>query len=174
MRVSLIGSAVVDATLLALAGLKRLGMHELVEQSQVITWEDMLPAVAQGAIGIQCRSDDKNALSVLAALNHADTKAAVDCERAFLGTLDGNCRTPIAGQAKIVNGKLVFQGLISKPDGSDMIRVAMDGEVKDAAALGHKAGNEIRRIAGDKFAEYQEAFVQAKDGAQVLCILVML
>eukprot|EP01031_Cornospumella_fuschlensis_P039783 gene39783-48437_t len=164
-RLKKIENDVVDATLLALAGLKRLGMHELVEQSQVITWEDMLPAVAQGAIGIQCRSDDKNALSLLAALNHADTKAAVDCERAFLGTLDGNCRTPIAGQAKIVNGKLVFQGLISKPDGSDMIRVAMDGEVKDAAALGHKAGNEIRRIAGDKFAEYQEAFVQAKDGA---------
>ncbi|RYH30298.1 hypothetical protein EON65_05640 [archaeon] len=155
----------VDATLLALAGLKRLGMHDLVAQSHVISWEDMLPAVAQGAIGIQCRSDDNNALSLLAALNHPATKAAVDCERAFLGTLDGNCRTPIAGQAKIVNSKLVFQGLISKPDGSGMIRVAMDSEVKDAVALGLKAGNEIRRIAGDKFTEYQEAYTQAKDAA---------
>jgi hydroxymethylbilane synthase len=78
---------VVDATLLAQAGLKRLGMTEVLEDSQVLGWVDMLPAVAQGAIGIQCRSDDSKALSYLAVLNHANTKIAVDCERAFLKIL---------------------------------------------------------------------------------------
>jgi hydroxymethylbilane synthase len=140
-------------------------MHDLVAQSQTIGWDEMLPAVAQGAIGIQCRSDDHNALSLLAALNHAVTKAAVDCERAFLATLDGNCRTPIAGQAKIIDQQLVFRGLISKPDGTDMLRVEMTGKVEDAEALGLAAGNEIRRLAGPRFHEYQEAFVQAKDAA---------
>jgi hydroxymethylbilane synthase len=155
----------VDATLLALAGLKRLGMHELVRSSQVVGWDEMLPAVAQGAIGIQCRTNDHKALAYLAGLNHADTKAAVDCERAFLGTLDGNCRTPIAGQAKIVHGNLLFKGILSKPDGSDMLHVEMTGAVEDAVALGQAAGEDIRRQAGAKFSEYQEAFVQAKDAA---------
>jgi hydroxymethylbilane synthase len=156
---------VVDATLLALAGLKRLGMDEVISASQTITWDDMLPAVAQGAIGIQCRTGDTKILAYLAALNHKDTKTAVDCERAFLATLDGNCRTPIAGQAKIVDGKLHFSGLISKPDGSDMIRVEKVGSVEDPVGLGQAAGNEIRSIAGDKFIEYQEAVKLVEDAA---------
>lgn len=156
----------VDATLLALAGLKRLGMSEVIEASQTIEWDEMLPAVAQGAIGIQCRSDDAQALRYLAALNHADTKLAVDCERAFLAELDGNCRTPIAGQAKIVNGELHFKGLISKPDGSDMISVSKVGSPSDAAAIGRAAGEEAKRIAGPvKFREYQEAVVAKQDEA---------
>jgi hydroxymethylbilane synthase len=148
---------VVDATLLALAGLKRLGMDDVISSSQVVSWEDMLPAVSQGAIGIQCRSDDKRALDILAQLNHQPTKVAVDCERAFLECLDGNCRTPIAGQAKIVDGKLHFQGLISMPDGTRMIRVTKVGDPKDAVSVGKDAGNEVRRIAGDKFKDYAEA-----------------
>ncbi len=80
-------SGVVDATLLALAGLRRLGMDEVINEGQIIGWDEMLPAVAQGAIGIQCRSDDKQALSYLAALNHQETKLAVDCERSFLRVL---------------------------------------------------------------------------------------
>ena len=88
----------VDATLLALAGLKRLDMSDVISSSQTLAWTDMLPAVAQGAIGIQCRSDDTKALNYLSKLNHWQTKEAVDCERAFLASLDGNCRTPIAGE----------------------------------------------------------------------------
>eukprot|EP01039_Chlorochromonas_danica_P010179 gene10179-11263_t len=164
-RLKKIENEVVDATMLALAGLKRLGMHDLVAESQIVSWEEMLPAVAQGAIGIQCRSDDARALHYLSVLNHPDTKAAVDCERAFLEVLDGNCRTPIAGQAKIVNGQLVFKGLISKPDGKDMIRVERTGKVEEAAQVGRLAGEEVRQIAGPRFQEYQEAFVQAKDAA---------
>ena len=156
-RLKKIENDVVDATLLALAGLKRLGMTDVIANAQTIGWDEMLPAVAQGAIGIQCRSDDAQALKYLAGLNHADTKSAVDCERAFLAELDGNCRTPIAGQAKIIDGKLHFRGLISKPDGTEMIRVSKVGEVKDAVALGHAAGLEIKTIAGPKFKEYGEA-----------------
>lgn len=156
---------VVDATLLALAGLKRLNMHDIVETSQIISWDEMLPAVAQGAIGIQCRSDDERALRYLEKLNHVNTKIAVDCERAFLACLDGNCRTPIAGQAKVIDGKVHFKGLISKPDGKDMIHVELSGAPEDAVKIGHDAGLEIRRIAGDKFAEYGQAVQEAKDAS---------
>ena len=95
---SFTATGAVDATLLALAGLKRLGMEDVIAEAQTLSWDDMLPAVSQGAIGIQCRSDDARALKYLAALNHEPTKLAVDCERAFLEVLDGNCRTPIAGE----------------------------------------------------------------------------
>lgn len=163
-RLKKIDNEVVDATLLALAGLKRLGMQELVSQSQTIGWDEMLPAVSQGAIGIQCRADDEVAKKYLAKLNHADTKTAVDCERSFLEELDGNCKTPIAGQAKIVDGKLHFRGLISKPDGTDMIRVDRVGEVGDALALGRAAGLEIKRIAGpEKFKAYGEAVARVQE-----------
>jgi hydroxymethylbilane synthase len=151
--------------MLALAGLKRLGMDEVIATSQTVTWDEMLPAVAQGAIGIQCRSDDTKILAYLAVLNHKDTKIAVDCERSFLATLDGNCRTPIAGQAKIVDGKLHFSGLISKPDGTDMIRVEKVGSVEDPVGLGAAAGQEIRDIAGDKFIDYATAVQIVQDAA---------
>lgn len=155
----------VDGTLLALAGLKRLGMQDVISDAQVIGWDEMLPAVAQGAIGIQCRSEDTRMLQYLAALNHAPTKAAVDCERAFLARLDGNCRTPIAGQARLHEGKLHFRGLISKPDGSDMIRVEMSGNPDAAVELGDAAGHEVRKIAGSTFADYQHAVQLVQDQA---------
>ena len=154
---------VVDATMLALAGLKRLGMEDVIADSQIVTWDDMLPAVAQGAIGIQCRSNDKRVLGILDKLNHPDTFNCVNCEREFLRVLDGNCRTPIAGQAKIIDGKLHFRGMISMPDGTRMIKVARVGEVSDAVAIGNDAAQEIRKTAGDKFHEYGEANQQALD-----------
>ena len=83
-----------------------------------------------------------------------------------MAELDGNCRTPIAGQAKIVDGKLHFRGLISKPDGADMIRVEQVGETTDAVSLGTACGKEIKDIAGDKFSEYQEAVAVALDEAE--------
>jgi len=164
-RLKKIENEVVDATMLALAGLKRLGMEEVISDSQTVTWEDMLPAVAQGAIGIQCRSDDELSLKYLAGLNHETTKMAVDCERAFLAELDGNCRTPIAGQAKVVGDKIIFKGLISKPDGTDMIRVENEGLATDAVAVGTAAGAEVKKIAGDKFAEYGAAVAEVEAAA---------
>jgi hydroxymethylbilane synthase len=159
---SLVG--VVDATLLALAGLKRLNMSDLIQQSEVLGMETMLPAVAQGAIGIQCRADDSRMLQYLSALNHSPTKSCVDAERAFLAELDGNCRTPIAGQAKVVDGRIEFRGIISKPDGSDLIRVERAGEISAAVQIGRDAGKEVKLIAGAKFIEYQQAMNAVQGG----------
>lgn len=97
---------VVDATLLALAGLKRMAMES--HATSLLDTGEMLPAVAQGAIGIQCRKNDVKMLRYLAALNCEDTKRCVDCERAFLAVLDGNCRTPIAGHARILGGQVTL------------------------------------------------------------------
>lgn len=162
-RLRKIDSGDVDGTLLALAGLKRLEMTEVVEQSQCVPPELMLPAVAQGAIGIQCRADDTNMLKYLKKLNHPDTKTCVDCERAFLKSLDGNCRTPIAGQAKIcADGKLHFKGFLAKTDGSESVFVEQSGEPIDSIAIGEAAAEEIKAHLGpQKFKEYQSSFSES-------------
>jgi hydroxymethylbilane synthase len=165
-RLKKIENEVVDATMLALAGLKRLNMDEVIEDNQIIGWDEMLPAVAQGAIGIQCRSDDEVSLKYISGLNHGPTKTCVDCERSFLAELDGNCRTPIAGQAKIIDGKVEFRGLISMPDGTDMIRVERTGDIADAVQIGTDAAKEIKAIAGDKFATYGAAVKELEDAAK--------
>lgn len=140
-RLKKLGDGVVDATMLALAGLKRMNMEE--HATRIIEEDEMLPAIAQGAIGIQCRSSDEASLEYLAALNHADTKTCVDCERAFLAALDGNCRTPIAGQAKIIDGKLHFRGLIARPDGTDLFEVVREGNPADSVQIGREAGEHL-------------------------------
>jgi hydroxymethylbilane synthase len=150
-RLRKLDDGVVDATLLAIAGLKRMGMEGCA--TSILEWDEMLPAVAQGAIGIQCRSDDERALKYLAALNHEDTKSCIDCERSFLEALDGNCKTPIAGQARIVDGKIFFRGLIAMPDGSEKFETSSEGPVADAIEIGLKAGQDLKAQAGDKFFE---------------------
>ena len=101
-RLKKLDQGVVDATLLAVAGLERLGLTRHV--TSVLPTDEMLPAVAQGAIGVSCRSDDAKTRDLLQALNDDGTATAVACERAFLGELDGSCRTPIAGLAEIADG----------------------------------------------------------------------
>lgn len=142
---------VVDATLLAIAGLKRMEMDGCA--TTVLDWDEMLPAVAQGAIGIQCRDDDERSMKYIDALNHPPTKACVDCERAFLEALDGNCKTPIAGQARIMDDQIVFKGLIAMPDGSVKYETESTGAVADCKEIGRKAGEELKERAGDKFFE---------------------
>ncbi|CAN8063458.1 unnamed protein product [Agarophyton chilense] len=140
----------VDATLLALAGLSRMNMTE--HATSIISQEEMLPAVAQGAIGITCRQGDKPMLDFLAPLNHKETKTCVDCERAFLAKLDGSCRTPIAGQAKIgEDGVLRFRGLVARPDGSEVFETTRSGKPEDAIAIGTEAGTELKVKMGDDF-----------------------
>jgi len=133
-----------DATLLALAGLKRLGMTEHI--TAILELEDMIPAVSQGAVGIACRDDDSSALSYLAALNHEDTRIAVVCERAFLEALDGSCRTPIAGYARKEGDKLVFDGLVASEDGKTVLRTKAEGQftAADAEKVGREAGKELK------------------------------
>jgi len=150
-RLRKLDDGVVDATLLAIAGLKRMGMDGCA--TSVLDWDTMLPAIAQGAIGIQCRSGDERSLKYIDALNHPETHICVNCERAFLETLDGNCKTPIGGQAKIVDGKILFRGLIAMPDGSVVYKTESEGPVEDALKIGKEAGEKLKADAGDKFFE---------------------
>ncbi|HER27039.1 MAG TPA: hydroxymethylbilane synthase [Rhodospirillales bacterium] len=151
-RLKKLADGLFDATLLALAGLTRLGRTDVV--TSVIETSDMLPAVGQGAIGITCRGDDDRALELLDAINHAPTVLRVSAERALLEVLDGSCRTPIGALAEIDGDKFSLRGLIVKPDGSELIETDRQGPVgtpEDAVNMGRDAGQELKRRAGPGF-----------------------
>jgi hydroxymethylbilane synthase len=148
-RLRKLAAGEVDAIVLALAGLKRLGLADAA--TAVIPVDDFLPAVGQGIIAIEARGDDERALALLAAVNHADTAAALTAERAFLAVLEGSCRTPIAGHATVAAGRLRFRGLIAKPDGSDVHETQRQGAPADAVRLGAEAGRELKQRAGADF-----------------------
>ena len=136
-----------DATMLAYSGLRRLDMADVA--TCVMDPDDMLPAVAQGAIGIEGRNDDVDTLELLSAIHDLDTAYQVDAERALLAALDGSCRTPIAALAELTGGTgLRLRGLVARPDGSQSHTVLREGSVLDAAALGGDAGEELRGLAG--------------------------
>jgi hydroxymethylbilane synthase len=137
------------ATVLALAGLERLGLTDHV--TEIFPTELMLPAVAQGAIGVAMRDKDERVAALLAPLNDAATATAVDCERSFLKELDGSCRTPIAGLAEIEKDLLRFRGLILTPDGKTWHEVEMAGPAADAARIGGDAGKDLLASAGPDF-----------------------
>jgi hydroxymethylbilane synthase len=130
-----------DATLLALAGLKRLGLQG--EATQILDLASFIPAVGQGAIALVARTGDANLVSRLAPVLDAATRSALAAERAFLGRLDGSCRTPIAGHATIEEGHLRFRGLALRQDGTDAVEVTREGTPRDAATLGADAATEI-------------------------------
>ncbi|SCB45953.1 hydroxymethylbilane synthase [Rhizobium multihospitium] len=140
-----------DATLLALAGLKRLGMVEVI--TDILDPDEFPPAPAQGAIAIESRIDDARMNDLLAAVNDAPTFDAVSCERAFLAALDGSCRTPIAGYAICEGDHLRFFGMILTPDGKQVHTTTIEGHRRDAEALGINAGQAIRAEAGSTFFE---------------------
>jgi hydroxymethylbilane synthase len=138
-----------DATLLALAGLERLGLAGHV--TEILSPEAMLPAVAQGAIGIVARVDDTETLGLLQPLNDKRTALAITCERAFLKVLDGSCKTPIAGLAELKSDGLHFRGLILKPDGSEWHETALSGKIGDAETIGIEAGQDLLDQASPEF-----------------------
>jgi hydroxymethylbilane synthase len=148
-RLKKLGDGQVDATLLALAGLERLGLAS--HATSILSTEDMLPAVAQGAIGVTCRSDDADMRALLEPLNDAVSATAVACERAFLARLDGSCKTPIAGLAEIADGILRFRGLILTPDGSQWFGIELTGAAENAERIGADAGEELLARAGPDF-----------------------
>ena len=148
-RLQKISEGVADATILALAGLKRLGMAD--KATAILDPQHFLPAVGQGAIGIEIRESDAATRAVVGAINHAATLTALIAERAFLAVLDGSCKTPIAGHATIDGGVLSFRGLIAKPDGSAFFEASRKGPVTEAVKLGADAGNELRQRAGADF-----------------------
>ena len=139
----------VDATVLALAGLKRLGLTDAA--TAVLPIEEFLPAVGQGIIAMEARGDDERMLDLVLAISHAATAAALTAERAFLAVLEGSCRTPIAGYAAVAGGQLAFRGLIAKPDGSEVIETQRHGAVTAAVRLGAEAGRELKQRAGADF-----------------------
>jgi hydroxymethylbilane synthase len=139
----------VDATLLALAGLKRLGIADVATQSLAV--DDFIPAVGQGIVAIETRADDAKTRQFLSAIDHADAMTALVVERAFLTVLDGSCRTPIAGHATVADGRVHFRGLIARPDGSECLEAERDGTTSEATALGADAGAELKRRAGPNF-----------------------
>ncbi|MBF0354133.1 MAG: hydroxymethylbilane synthase [Alphaproteobacteria bacterium] len=148
-RLRKIAEGEADATLLAMAGLKRLGLEQHV--ASAIETSDLLPAVAQGAIGIACRSDDFKTMTWLSALNHPETEQRVTAERAFLTVLDGSCRTPIAALAEIAGGRMRFKGLIATPDGTRILSASREGGPDEAAIMGESAGRELLAQIGPEF-----------------------
>jgi len=151
-RLRKLNEEVVDATLLAYAGLRRLGLTEHV--TSILELDDMLPAIAQGAIGIACRTGDERQIKYLEALNHEETFIAVTCERAFLAALDGSCRTPIAGYAmKTEEGELYFRGLIATMDGKEVLKCEKKGPwtLESALAIGTELGADLKKKAGADF-----------------------
>ena len=139
----------VDATLLAVAGLNRLTLQPA--GTTPIPAAVMLPAVAQGAIGIERRESDDRVGALLAPLNHADSAIRVTAERAMLAVLDGSCRTPIAAHAVLSGDRLALDGLVVLPDGSQRHDAALEGAPGDAAALGREVGLQLKRDAGAEF-----------------------
>ncbi len=131
-----------DGTLLALAGLTRLGLAD--KASALLDTQDFLPAVGQGAVAIECRMDDPQTNAAIAAIACGDTGIALRAERALLAALDGSCRTPIAGLASVDGRQVRLRGLVMTPDGQDSAAIDMTGAADEAAILGAVAGAELR------------------------------
>jgi hydroxymethylbilane synthase len=148
-RIRKLDAGEVHATLLALAGLKRLGLAD--KATALLDVDDFLPAVGQGAVTIEARSDDAHTRALLAKIDHVDTSVALLAERAFLDVLDGSCRTPIAGHATLDGDRLSFRGMILRPDGSQVFETTRAGARRDAVALGADAGAELKRSAPRDF-----------------------
>jgi hydroxymethylbilane synthase len=148
-RLKKLGEGAADATLLAVAGLERLGL--VSHATSILSTAEMLPAVAQGAIGITCREEDAKLRALLQPLNDVVSATAVACERSFLARLDGSCKTPIAGLAEIEAGVLRFRGLIIRPDGSEWYDIELTGEAEHARRIGDDAGKELLARAGAGF-----------------------
>jgi len=138
-----------DATLLALAGLKRLGLE--AKATRIFEIDEFLPAVGQGAIAIESRRDDERINAFVKAIGDAEAEVALTAERSFLALLDGSCRTPIGGHCRVSGDRIHFSGLIISPDGREEYGTTREGLRADAAAIGADAARELRERAGEKF-----------------------
>ena len=154
-RMRKLEDGVAEATFLACAGLNRLGMDDLPRHP--IAPEDMLPAVAQGAIGIERRSADMGTAALLEAIHDGPTGLRLAAERAYLASLDGSCETPIAGLAEFVDGTLRLRGEILRPDGSECLADEGAAPVEDAAALGHEVASRLLGRAPAGFFDWRAA-----------------
>jgi hydroxymethylbilane synthase len=133
----------IDATLLAAAGLKRLGLLE--KATTLLSLENFIPAVAQGAIGVQCRESDAPTLEILRPLNHLPTFQAVTAERAFMKALNGSCRTPLAAYAILEGEMILLKGMISSPQGENMQFISYKGLASHPQRVGTEAALRLKK-----------------------------
>ncbi len=148
-RLKKLGDGVADATFLATAGLRRLGMDDVPYHP--IDPDDMLPAIAQGAIGIERRGDDNRAADFLSAIHDGPTGQRLAAERTLLAGLDGSCETPIGGLAEILDGDLRLRGEILRQDGSEVLTDDMRGPIADGPAMGREMAARLLAQAGAGF-----------------------
>lgn len=148
-RLRKLEEGVADATFLAVAGLNRLGRSDLI--TAAVPVEEMLPAIAQGAIGIEWRVDDAECTEALALINDADTATRLAAERALLRGLDGSCQTPIGGLAELSGDQLRLRGQVLRPDGSESVEHEMTGPAAKAAELGAEMAEILKQRMGGSF-----------------------
>ena len=148
-RLKKLDTGEIDAMILAIAGLKRIGQEDKIGTS--LEPSEFVPAVSQGVIGIQRRLSDYSIATILAPLNHTPTSICVAAERSMLGALDGSCRTPIGGLATIESDKINLSGMLVWPDGSGLKSFSYIGGIFEPVLVGQIVGDELRRLAGPKF-----------------------
>lgn len=153
-RLKKLGDGVADCTFLAMAGLNRLGMNDVA--SSAIQPEEMLPAVAQGAIGIERRANDSRTADMLAALHDTATGQRLAAERAFLAALDGSCETPIAALAELDGTTLRLRGEVLRPDGSESLSEDKTCAIEDGAELGREMAASLLAKAGEGFFDWRQ------------------
>ncbi len=150
-RLAKLARGEVDATILALAGLNRLGLAH--QATKVLDCDDFVPAVGQGAIGITCRRGDAKVVGVVSPIFDRATGIALCCERALLRVLDGSCRTPIGGHAHLEGTTLALHAIVLRPDGTQFFETRMSGHEAQAEALGESAGRDLLARAPKGFVE---------------------
>ena len=153
-RLKKLKDGVASCTFLAMAGLNRLGLEEVAQSA--INPNEMLPAIAQGAIGIEWREEDKEITDILKKIHHKETGQRLNAERAFLAELDGSCQTPIAGLATIEGSSLKFTGQVLRTDGSESISETASCNIEDGAELGREMAQKILAKAGPKFFDWRD------------------
>jgi hydroxymethylbilane synthase len=152
-RLRKLEEGVVDATILALAGLRRLKLTDGI--TSILPPETMLPAVAQGAIGLERREDDDRVADWVYEINDYPTLQRVSAERAFLAVLDGSCQTPIAALAEVdENERLLLRCMVIRPDGTGRHTIALIGDADDSEGIGRVAGLELQERSGDGFLDF--------------------
>jgi len=154
-RLKKLSEGVASCTFLACAGLNRLEMTDV--PATPVDPADMLPAIAQGAIGIERRVNDANTADMLAAIHHGETGQRLAAERQFLFTLDGSCETPIAGLATLGDGTLTLTGQVLRPDGSEAISESVSGPIADGPTLGADLARTLLKRAGPRFFDWHQA-----------------
>jgi hydroxymethylbilane synthase len=137
-----------DAIILAAAGLQRLGFAERIKVA--IAPEDCLPAIGQGVLGIEIRSDDEQLRELIAPLAHAETALRISAERALNETLSGGCQVPIAGYAVLEQGQIYLRGLVGEPDGSEILRAEIRGSSSEAHDLGVQLAHQLLAQGADR------------------------